>query len=168
MSGTPVAVLAKGLAGAPLLQPCGATFGLRRLALRRASSTGPEHPTFNRGDRGPIPLRATTYDIGTDPRELETPERSRIPSDRSRIMFSMNRLSIERRAQILAMLTEGNSMRATARMAGCSFNTVSKLLLDVGGVCTEFQDRALRDLRCTMIQADEIWSFVGAKAKNVP
>jgi hypothetical protein len=26
-------------------------------------------------------------------------------------MFSMNRLSIERRAQILAMLTEGNSMR---------------------------------------------------------
>jgi hypothetical protein len=37
-------------------------------------------------------------------------------------------------------------MRATAGMAGCSFNTVSKLLLDVGGVCTEFQDRTLRDL----------------------
>lgn len=28
-------------------------------------------------------------------------------------MFNMNRLNIERRAQILAMLTEGNSMRAT-------------------------------------------------------
>lgn len=83
-------------------------------------------------------------------------------------MFSMNRLSIERRAQVLAMLTEGNSMRATARMAGCSFNTVSKLLLDVGGACTEFQDHTLRDLGCRTIQADEIWSFVGAKAKNVP
>ncbi len=59
-------------------------------------------------------------------------------------------------------------MRATARMAGCSFNTVSKLLLDVGGVCTEFQDRTLRDLRCTEVQCDEIWSFVGSKAKNVP
>jgi IS1 family transposase len=80
----------------------------------------------------------------------------------------MNRLSIERRAQILAMLTEGNSMRATARMAGCSFNTVSKLLLDVGAACTEFQDRTLRDLGCTQVQCDEIWSFVGAKAKNVP
>lgn len=80
----------------------------------------------------------------------------------------MNRLSIEWRAQILAMLTEGNSMRATARMAGCSFNTVSKLLLDVGAACTEFQDRTLRDLRCTQVQCDEIWSFVGAKAKNVP
>lgn len=80
----------------------------------------------------------------------------------------MNRLSTERRAQILAMLTEGNSMRATARMAGCSFNTVSRLLLDVGAACTEFQDRTLRDLRCTQVQCDEIWSFVGANAKNVP
>lgn len=83
-------------------------------------------------------------------------------------MFSMNRLSTERRARILAMLTEGNSMRATARMAGCSFNTVSKLLLDVGAVCTKFQDETLRDLHCTTIRADEIWSFVGSKAKNVP
>jgi IS1 family transposase len=83
-------------------------------------------------------------------------------------MFNMNRLSIEKRATILGMLAEGNSMRATARMAGCAFNTVSKLLLDVGGVCTEFQDRTLRDLRCTEVQCDEIWSFVGSKAKNVP
>jgi IS1 family transposase len=83
-------------------------------------------------------------------------------------MFSMNRLSTERRAQILSMLTEGNSMRATARMAGCSFNTVSKLLLDVGAACTAFQDRSLRNLGSTQVQCDEIWSFVGSKAKNVP
>lgn len=59
-------------------------------------------------------------------------------------------------------------MRATARMAGCSFNTVSKLLLDVGAVCTAFQDRTLRNLGCTEVQCDEKWSFVGSKAKNVP
>jgi len=59
-------------------------------------------------------------------------------------------------------------MRATARIAGCSFNTVSKLLLDVGAACTEYQDRTLRDLRSTEVQCDEIWSFVGSKAKNVP
>lgn len=83
-------------------------------------------------------------------------------------MFSMNRLPVERRAQILSMLVEGNSLRATTRMAGCSINTVSKLLLDVGEACAEYQDRTLKDLPCKTIEADEIWSFVYSKAKNVP
>jgi DNA-binding CsgD family transcriptional regulator len=71
-------------------------------------------------------------------------------------MFSMNRLSTERRAQILGMLVEGNSMRATARMAGVSFNTVSKLLLDVGAAAAAYQDLHLRALDCKAIEADEI------------
>jgi hypothetical protein len=83
-------------------------------------------------------------------------------------MFSMNRLSTEKRAAILGMLVEGNSLRATTRMAGCSINTVSKLLLDIGDACTGFQDRTLVDLPCTTIQADEIWAYCYAKAKNVP
>ncbi|HEY1536415.1 MAG TPA: IS1 family transposase, partial [Polyangiaceae bacterium] len=89
-------------------------------------------------------------------------------SDRSRIIFSMNRLSTERRAQILGMLVEGNSLRSTTRMAGCSINTVSKLLLDIGAVCAAYQDEHLRDLPCKTVEADEIWSFVYAKQKNVP
>jgi IS1 family transposase len=80
----------------------------------------------------------------------------------------MNRLSVERRAQILSMLVEGNSLRATSRMAGCSINTVSKLLLDVGEACASYQDEHLRDLPCETVEADEIWSFVYAKQKNVP
>jgi IS1 family transposase len=80
----------------------------------------------------------------------------------------MNRLSIERRAQILTMLTEGNSLRATSRMSGASINTVSKLLLDVGAACSAYQDQTLRDLPCKTLEADEIWSFCYAKAKNVP
>jgi IS1 family transposase len=83
-------------------------------------------------------------------------------------MFSMNRLSTEKRAQILSMLVEGNSLRATTRMAGCSINTVSKLLLDIGDACADFQNRTLVDLPCKLIQADEIWAFCYAKAKNVP
>jgi IS1 family transposase len=83
-------------------------------------------------------------------------------------MFSMNRLSTEKRAAILGMLVEGNSLRATARMAGCSLNTISKLLLDIGEAVTDFQDRTLVDLPCKTLQCDEIWSFVYAKAKNVP
>jgi IS1 family transposase len=88
--------------------------------------------------------------------------------DRSGIMFSMNRLSVERRAQILGMLVEGNSMRATARMAGVSFNTVSKLLLDIGEVAAAYQDEHLRDLDSKVIEADEIWSFVAHKERNKP
>jgi IS1 family transposase len=83
-------------------------------------------------------------------------------------MLSMNRLSTERRAQILSMMVEGNSLRATTRMAGCSINTVSKLLLDIGDACTAFQDRTLVDLPCRTLQCDEIWSFVYSKQKNVP
>jgi IS1 family transposase len=83
-------------------------------------------------------------------------------------MFSMNRLSTESRAQILSMLVEGNSLRATSRMSGASINTVSKLLLDVGEACAEYQSRVLIDLPCKTIKADEIWSFCYAKAKNVP
>ena len=83
-------------------------------------------------------------------------------------MFSMNRLSTEKRAAILGMLVEGNSVRATSRMAGVAINTVQKLLLDVGEACATYQDEHLRDLPCKTIEADEIWSFVYSKQKNVP
>jgi len=80
----------------------------------------------------------------------------------------MNRLSIQERARILQCLVEGNSMRATSRMCDVSINTVSKLLLDVGSACWVYQDRVMRDLPCTKIQCDEIWSFCYSKEKNVP
>jgi IS1 family transposase len=80
----------------------------------------------------------------------------------------MNRLLLERRAAIIGMLAEGNSLRSTSRMADVSINTVTKLLLDVGGACEAYQDKTLRGLKAKRIQCDEIWSFVYAKAKNVP
>src|SRR2546426_6471293 len=80
----------------------------------------------------------------------------------------MNRLPISRRAQILGLLAEGTSLRATGRLADVSINTVTKLLLDVGAACERYQDRTLRNLKCRRIQCDEIWSFVYAKAKNLP
>jgi len=83
-------------------------------------------------------------------------------------MLSMNRLSTEKRAQIIGMMVEGNSLRATTRMAGCSINTVSKLLLDIGEACASYQDEHLRDLPCKTIEADEIWSFVAYKERNKP
>ena len=83
-------------------------------------------------------------------------------------MVSMNRLSTEKRAQIVGSLVEGNSIRATVRMTGAAKNTVTKLLVDLGAACAEYQDRAMRDLPCTTIQCDEIWAYCYSKQKNVP
>ncbi len=83
-------------------------------------------------------------------------------------MVSMNRLTTERRARIIASLVEGNSIRATVRMTGAAKNTVTKLLVDLGAACTEYQDRAMRGLPCTNVQCDEIWAYCYSKQKNVP
>jgi IS1 family transposase len=77
----------------------------------------------------------------------------------------MNKLTSADRAQIVACLVEGNSIRATVRMTGASKNTIAKLLRDLGAACSEYQDKAFRNLNCKRIQSDEIWSFVGAKEK---
>jgi IS1 family transposase len=79
----------------------------------------------------------------------------------------MNRLPIEDRARIVGMLVEGNSMRACSRMSGVSLNTVAKLLSDVGTACAIYQHEVLRNLSCQRIEADEVWSFCGSKARNV-
>lgn len=79
----------------------------------------------------------------------------------------MNRLPIAKRAQILRMLVEGNSLRAVSRMADVSINTVTKLLLDVADAAYGYHDTFVRNVRCKRVQCDEIWCFVGAKAKNV-
>jgi IS1 family transposase len=80
----------------------------------------------------------------------------------------MNRLSKDERAKIIAALCEGNSLRATARMCDVAFNTVLKLLPEIGAACESYQREALVNLPCKRIQCDEIWSFCYAKAKNVP
>jgi IS1 family transposase len=53
-------------------------------------------------------------------------------------------------------------------MTGVAKNTVAKLLVDLGEACWRYQSRAFVDLPCKRIECDEIWSFCGAKAKNVP
>lgn len=80
----------------------------------------------------------------------------------------MNKLTKEKQRQVVAALVEGNSIRATCRMTGVAKGTVLKLLVDLGKVCAEYQDKVLRNLTCSKIQCDEIWAFVYAKEKNLP
>lgn len=80
----------------------------------------------------------------------------------------MNRLTTEKRAQILSALVEGNSLRSIVRMTGAAMNTVLKMLADAGEACSDYQDKVMRRLNCKRIQCDEIWQFCYAKNKNVP
>lgn len=81
---------------------------------------------------------------------------------------AMNKLTLDKKVQIVSALVEGSSLRSIARMTGVSRTTIHRLLEHVGETCHEYQDVILRDLPCKNIQIDEIWSFCYAKEKNVP
>ncbi len=79
----------------------------------------------------------------------------------------MNRLSLEKRVQIIGMMVEGVSIRAISRMTGASKNTIVKLLVEAGATFSDYQSETLKNLSSNRIQLNAIWSFVYAKAKNV-
>lgn len=78
----------------------------------------------------------------------------------------MNCLDSESRARVVNCLIEGCSIRATVRMTGVAKNTIVKLLADLGCACAGYHNRNVRNLKVRRLQCDEIWCFVGAKAKN--
>jgi IS1 family transposase len=79
----------------------------------------------------------------------------------------MNRLSTAKRAQIVAALIEGNSVRSTCRMTGAAKGTVLALLADLGAACAAYHDEHVRGIGARRIQCDEIWSFCYGKERNV-
>jgi len=79
----------------------------------------------------------------------------------------MNRLSLERRTQIVSALVEGNSIRSIERMTETHRDTIMRLLVEVGTGCAKLQDEQMQNLTCERIQVDEIWSYVGKKQKQV-
>ena len=70
----------------------------------------------------------------------------------------MNRLSTEKRAQIIGCLVEGMSIRGAVRVTGASKNTITKVLIDLGGVLGVPGQGAARP-PCEVVQYDEAWSF---------
>ena len=79
----------------------------------------------------------------------------------------MYTLSPEKKLAVIAALLEGNSIRSTSRMTDVDRNTIMSLLVRVGDRCTELMDSRMRNLRCTQIQCDEIWTFVQKKNRRV-
>lgn len=79
----------------------------------------------------------------------------------------MRKLDTKTRTLIIRLLVEGNSIRATSRIADVSKNTVNKLLIDAGKACSKYHDQHVRNVKASVVQCDEIWSFTYAKQKNV-
>lgn len=105
---------------------------------------------------GPFPLGRPFFVCNSPLRMLE----------RSSILLPMNVLSVARRAAVLRALVDGASVRAVSRMTRTDKDTVLRILVEVGEFCSTYQHYAIRDLDTTVVEADEIWSFVGAKAAN--
>lgn len=78
----------------------------------------------------------------------------------------MNKTDTAARCLTLKCLTEGMSARATARLTGTSRGAVLRLLAEVGEFVEVYSDHRLRNLKTTRVEADEQWSYVGAKQKN--
>jgi IS1 family transposase len=52
-------------------------------------------------------------------------------------------------------------------MTGVAKKTVMRFLVEIGEVCADYQDRALRNLSCRRVQLDELWGFNYCKQKTV-
>src|SRR5260370_16633672 len=79
----------------------------------------------------------------------------------------MNKISMDKKIAVVPALCEGCSVRSTVRLTGVSKGAVLRLLVEVGTACAEYQNITIRNVPAKRIQIDEIWSFVGAKQKNV-
>ena len=75
----------------------------------------------------------------------------------------VNRLSIERRTQIIGALVEGNSIRSVERMTNTHRDTIMRLGFEVGKGCHRLMHEKMRNLPCKRIQVDEIWAYVRKK-----
>lgn len=79
----------------------------------------------------------------------------------------MNRLPFEKRRQILHLLVEGAGINAAARLTGTSKMTVLRYLELAGRACMEHHDKAVRGVKASRVECDEIWSFNYCKRANL-
>jgi IS1 family transposase len=79
----------------------------------------------------------------------------------------VNRLSIERRTQVIGALVEGNSIRSIERMQNVHRDTVMRLGFEVGKGCHRLMHEKMRHLQCEQIQVDEIWSYCKKKQNQL-
>ncbi len=80
----------------------------------------------------------------------------------------MNILPKEKQIQIITALTEGCSIRSVERMTGAHRDTIMRLLVRTGYRCMSIMDDTIKNVRTSVIECDEVWTFVGKKDYSYP
>jgi len=75
----------------------------------------------------------------------------------------MPRLTPDKQATVLSALVEGSSIRSVERMTGVEKKTIGRLIRRTGKAAQRLLDDEIQHVRCSQLQLDEIWCFVGKK-----
>jgi IS1 family transposase len=84
----------------------------------------------------------------------------------STAMFGGMRIGLDKAAQVIELLCEGMSVRATERVSGVSLPTILELLLYIGGLCEQYMRENIKEVFVGECQIDEIWQYVFCKART--
>jgi transposase-like protein/IS1 family transposase len=84
----------------------------------------------------------------------------------TKTLVSMN-IPWEEALLAIQLLLEGNSVRSTSRITGLDKNTILRALVLAGAQCEKVSSEMIQNVHVSEIQADEIWSFIGKKEKQV-
>jgi transposase-like protein/IS1 family transposase len=84
-----------------------------------------------------------------------------------RLLDSNSRLPEEKVIMILHCLVEGNSVRSTARLCNVEPKTVLNILVLAGKRCERLLGSKIMNVSVKDVEADEIWSFIGKKQKQL-
>jgi transposase-like protein/IS1 family transposase len=75
------------------------------------------------------------------------------------------RLDMDKALQVLQLLIEGMSVRATMRVTGVNRNTILALLVHMGDQCEWLMDSRVRKVPVRDVQVDEVWGYVFCKER---
>jgi transposase-like protein/IS1 family transposase len=87
-------------------------------------------------------------------------------SDRPANPLGDMRLSLDKAVQVLQLLLEGMSVRATMRVTGVNRNTILALVAVVGDNCERMLEARLIGVPVRDVQVDEVWGYVFCKEKT--
>jgi transposase-like protein/IS1 family transposase len=76
------------------------------------------------------------------------------------------RLDMDKALQVLQLLLEGMSVRATMRVSGVNRTTILNLLRTVGDQCELLLESRLCSIPVKDVQVDEVWGYVFCKEKK--
>ena len=79
----------------------------------------------------------------------------------------MNRLSPRKQTFVIHLLLEGCSIRSTERLTGIHRDTIMRLMIRTAAHCERLMSERIRDVRPSVLEVDEAWSYVGKKDKRL-